>query len=287
MTVLQLVQRVARSGPAQAFLQRPRPARVASVLIQASTVRGSFRFIWRELSASGRLAHYRLRRSGRIALIRHNTADPIVLEEIFYTGHYELPDEVARILNALRRPPVLLDLGANIGLFGVWALERFPGARITAFEPDPKNVAVARRCIEANGVGDQVRLIEAAATDRDGRVAFLAGQFSRSRIEPDVGGLEVKAVDVFPYFEGVDFAKVDIEGGEWAILADPRFRELRVPTLALEYHPDQAPGPDPRSSALEAVRSAGYEAEVVQEFGPGQGMLWAWRAANEAATAPS
>ena len=211
--------------------------------------------------------------------IRHNTADPLVLDEIFYTGHYELPDDVARRLAALGRPPVLLDLGANIGLFGVWALDRFPGSTITAFEPDPTNAAVARLCIQANEAGDSWRLVEAAATASDGRVSFVSGEFSRSRIEAG-GDAEVEAVDVFPYFEDVDFAKVDIEGGEWEILGDPRFKELGLTALALEYHRDQAPGADPRALALEAVRQAGYEARVVDEFGPGQGMLWAWRTAS-------
>jgi FkbM family methyltransferase len=253
---------------------------VASVLIQASTVRGSVRFVLRELSASGLLTRYRLRGSGRPVFIRHNTADPLVLDEIFYTGHYELPDEIARLLDGLGRPPRVLDLGANIGLFGVWALDRLPGAAITAFEPDPTNAAVARRCIEANAAGDRWQLIEAAAGNRDGRIGFRAGEYSRSRIEPNGDGLEVDAVDVFPHFEGIDFAKVDIEGGEWAILTDPRFRRLEVPVMVLEYHPDQAPGPDPRALALEVVQGAGYETEVVYEFAPGQGMLWAWRAGS-------
>ncbi|HET8653193.1 MAG TPA: FkbM family methyltransferase [Gaiellaceae bacterium] len=250
---------------------------MVTVLIQASTVRHPLRFVGRELSASGRLARYRLRQSGRPVWIRHNTADPLVLQEVFHSGHYELPDRVARFLDGLTRPPRLLDLGANIGLFGVWALDRFPGAEIIAFEPDPANAEVARLCIDANGAGDRWQLIEAAATAADGRATFLSGEFSRSRLEPDAGGLEVDAVDVFPYFGGVDLAKIDIEGGEWAILADPRLREVDVPVVVLEYHADQAPGPDPRSAALEAVREAGYEAEVGQEFAPGQGVLWGWR----------
>jgi hypothetical protein len=134
--------------------------------------------------------------------------------------------------------------------------------------------------MEANCSGDRWRLIEAAAMDRDGSVAFLSGVFSRSRIEPGEGTIEVEAVDVFPYLERADLAKVDIEGGEWAILADPRFRELEVPAIVLEYHPDQAPGDDPKVLALEAVKGAGYEARVVEEFAPGQGMLWAWRAGS-------
>jgi FkbM family methyltransferase len=277
VTIGQLVQRVARTESAQAILRRPRAARVSQVLIQATTVRSPLRFVYRELSASGRLARYRLRRSGRPIFIRHNTADPLVLDEIFYTGHYEIPGDVARLLDAGGKPLRLLDLGANIGLFGVWALDRFPGSEITAFEPDPTNAEVARMCIEANEAGDRWQLVEAAATAANGRVSFVSGEFSRSRIESG-GGTEVEAVDVFPYFEGINLAKVDIEGGEWAILGDPRFQALSLTALVLEYHPDQAPGPDPRALALEAVRAAGYEARVVDEFGPGQGMLWAWRA---------
>lgn len=276
MTIGHLVQRVARTESAQAVLRRPRFARLSEVLIQATTVRGPVRYAYRELSVGGRLERYLLRRSGRPVFIRHNTADPLVLAEIFYTGCYEVPGDVAALLDGLGRPPRVLDLGANVGLFGVWALNQFPGCEITAFEPDPTNVAVARVCIEANASADRWHLVEAAAAATNGRVPFIAGEFSRSRIEPG-GGTEVEAIDVFPYFEDADLAKVDIEGGEWSLLADPRFGELGLTALVLEYHPDQAPGPDPRALALDAVRAAGYEARVVEEFGVGHGMLWAWR----------
>jgi len=259
----------------QALLTRPRIDRVAQVCIQATTVRDPVRFAVRELSASGRLSRYRLRGSGRPVFIRHNTADPLVLEEVFYAGHYEPPAEVVAVLDGLTRPPRIVDLGANIGLFGVWALERHPEAEITAFEPDRANAAVARLCIEANGASERWRLIEAAASDRHGRISFISGAYSRSRI--GAGGDEVDAVDVFPYLEDVDLLKVDIEGGEWALLADPRFVELAVPALVLEYHRDQAPGPDSQAAALEAIRGAGYETRVVAEFEQGQGQLWAWR----------
>jgi FkbM family methyltransferase len=274
---LRLLQRLARSVAGQALLTRPRIDRVAQVSIQATTVRDPVRFAARELSASGRLSRYRLRGSGRPVFIRHNTADPLVLDEVFYTRHYEPPAEVAAVLERLTRPPRVVDLGANIGLFGVWVLERHPEAEITAFEPDRTNAAVARLCIEANEASERWRLIEAAASDRDGRVSFISGEYSRSRI--GAGGDEVDTVDVFPYLEDVDFLKVDIEGGEWALLADPRFAELTVPALVLEYHRDQAPGPDPQAAALEAVRGAGYEVRDVAELGPGQGLLWAWKPA--------
>jgi FkbM family methyltransferase len=276
VTIGHLVQRVARTEAAQRILRRRRAARFGQALIQATTVRRPIRFVYRELAGSHALERYRLRRSGRPVFIRHNTEDPFVLSEIFYTGHYEVPDHVGFLLERLGRPPIVLDLGANIGLFGVWALERFPGSRVTAFEPDPTNAEVARLCIDASGMGDKWRLLEAAATAHDGPVPFVAGEFSRSRIELQ-GGALVEGVDVLPYLEEADLAKIDIEGGEWAILDDPRFQELDLTALVLEYHPDQAPGPDSRTLALDAVHAAGYEATVVDEFGVGHGILWAWR----------
>jgi FkbM family methyltransferase len=280
VTIGHLVQRVARTEAAQRILRRRRAARVGQALIQATTIRRPVRFVYRELAGSHALERYRLRRSGRPVFIRHNTEDPFVLSEIFYTGHYEVPDHVGSLLERLGRPPIVMDLGANIGLFGVWALERFPGSRVTAFEPDSTNAEVARLCIDASGMGDRWRLVEAAATAHDGRVSFVSGEFSRSRIERD-GGAEVDAVDVFPYLEQADLAKIDIEGGEWAILDDPRFQELDLPALVLEYHPDQAPGPDSRQLAFDAMHAAGFETSVAIEFGPGHGMLWAWRAGRD------
>ena len=280
MTIGHLVQRVARTEIAQRILRRRRAARIGQALIQATTVRSPVRFVCRELAGSRALKRYRLRRSGRPVFIRHNTEDPFVLREIFYTGHYEIPDDVGLLLERLGRPPIVIDLGANIGLFGLWALDRFPGSRVTAFEPDPTNAEVTRLCIDATGVGDRWRLVEAAATARDGRVPFVAGEFSRSRIEQE-GGAEVDGVDVFPYLEQADLAKIDIEGGEWAILDDPRFPELDLTALVLEYHPDQAPGPDSRALALDAFRTAGYETRVATEFGPGHGMVWAWRGGRQ------
>ena len=278
MTVPNFVKRIARTRPAQRLLTRPRPARVAQALVEATTVTHPFRFVWRELSGSSRLARYGRRGSGRPVFVRHNTDDPRGLNEIFYWGHYELPERAADVLDGLGRPPRVLDLGANIGLFGVWVLDRFPGAQIVAFEPDPGNAALARLCVEANGAGHAWRLVEAAASNSGGRLSFLTGEFLRSRINPGEGAVEVDAVDVFPYLD-VDFAKIDIEGGEWAILGDPRWEAVRVPVIVLEYHDDLAPGENPRDLAIEALRRAGYEVKQTEEFSGGQGILWAWRPA--------
>jgi FkbM family methyltransferase len=278
------LKRVAQTRPARAVLTRPRVERVASVLLQSTAVRGSARFVARELSGRGALAQYELRSSGRPIYLRHNTADLNVLGEVFYSHHYDLPDPVAKFLGSLGRPPEIVDLGANIGMFGVLMLDRFPGARITALEPDRSNAEIHRRSMAEDDAAGNWQLIEAAASNRDGRVSFRSGEYSRSRIEVASANEEVDAVDIFPYLNGADFAKIDIEGGEWPILGDERFAALRTPVLVLEYHSDLCPLDDPRAAAFAAVMEAGYRTMATWEF-PGQGMLWAWKPDVEAAEA--
>ena len=67
--------------------------------------------------------------------------------------------------------------------------------------------------------------------------------------DADESATTLPAADVFPYLEGADLVKIDIEGGEWPILSDPRFAELEARALVLEYHPHLCPGPDPRECA--------------------------------------
>jgi FkbM family methyltransferase len=244
--------------------------------IESSAVRGSARFVLRELTGKETLTRYELRSSGRPVYVRHNTGDRVVLHEIFYDGHYDFPEPVAAYLEGLDRPPEIVDLGANIGLFGVLMLARFPDARMTAFEPDSTNAEVHRRSMAENDSEGRWQLVEAAASDRNGRVSFRSGEYARSRIEAGEGREKVDAYDVFPYLERADFAKIDIEGGEWAILGDERFARLPTPVLVLEYHADLCPEPDPRVAALDAVSSAGYRTTETWAF-PGQGMLWAWK----------
>ena len=67
------------------------------------------------------------------------------------------------------------------------------------------------------------------------------------------------AVDVLPELENADLVKIDIEGAEWALLADPRFAGARPSVLVLEYHRDGSPHPNEAQAAEDALLSAGLE----------------------------
>lgn len=254
-------------GTAQGLIDTARLARL---------VREPVRFIIRQARRRRDVGRYRLRESGRIVFLRHNTPDMNTLDEIFRHGHYELPDQVLTVLRAVPPPLEVVDLGANVGLFGAFVLARLPKARIVGFEPDEANADMHERTIRANGAGTHWRLVRAAAATRDGAVAFSDEGFTTGHVGG--GNRVVPAADVFPFLDSADLLKIDIEGAEWELLADPRFGSMPAQVVALEYHPHLCPSDDPRALAHELLRGAGYETVDHELVGPpGQGMVWAWK----------
>ena len=83
------------------------------------------------------------------ALFTFRRGEFAVFRQVEDYGLRELPD--------LPRPMVL-DLGANVGVWSLAALERWPGARVLAVEPHPVTAALLR----ANMSGLPVEVLEAA-----------------------------------------------------------------------------------------------------------------------------
>jgi FkbM family methyltransferase len=202
----------------------------------------------------------------------------MVLDEIFSQHEYEPPHEAEVALLALPGAPRVVDLGANIGLFGAWALARFPEATIVAVEADPANAEIHRRTIQANELDARWRLIEAFAATAPGVVRFAAGEHATSHVaERDEDSIEVPAVDVLPELAEGDLVKIDIEGAEWDLLADARFRHIRPRALVLEYHQEGCPGPDAAAIAEHVLSAAGLAVvHVGRKPQFGAGLLWAF-----------
>jgi FkbM family methyltransferase len=275
--LLRLVRRLA-AAPGFRRLTRFEPLLRLSFALRGSLTRSPLSFARNELRPGrGALAVYELRDGGAFVALRHKTPDVLLFDEIFSQREYELPGPVARLIADLR-PLNVVDVGANIGLFGAFISRQHPQTEIVAIEPDEANVVVLRRCAQANAAGGEWRVVSAAAATSDGTVRFVSGDYSLSRIGAE--GEPVAAVDVFPYLAEAHLVKIDVEGAEWPILADPRFRRLRAPVVVLEYHREGCPGGDPVAEVERALGEAGYEVAL----GPskpayGAGIVWGWREA--------
>lgn len=206
--------------------------------------------------------------------LEHGTSDVPTLDEMFYQDVYEPPPGAAGRLDALGHPARVLDLGANIGLFGIWAQRRLRLGHITAVEPMPRNVALLAHNLSLNRPPGTYSVIDAAACTAEGPVAFGGGShFTLGRVESGAGELTVRGLDAFSLMDDIDLLKLDIEGGEWPILQDPRLKALTVPVVMLEHHPYGAPG-DPARSSEELLAAAGYRVERTLEEADGTGIVW-------------
>jgi FkbM family methyltransferase len=175
-------------------------------------------------------------------------------------------------------PLEILDLGGNIGLFVAYCKDRWPTAHITTVEPDPDNLELLERTAAENG---GISVIAGCATARDGHERFMPGLLAESYVArgaTDAGGtIQVPSVDALRLAQSADLVKLDIEGSEWEILADPRLHSLSAPALVMEWHDKQCPHPDPRQAAQSALRNAGFEVVAERIPTPNSGTIWALR----------
>lgn len=248
---------------------------------QSLLVRESSRYLVAALVEAPGVHGYTSRWTGRQVWLRH-PGDSWTFEELFRARVYDLPEAVE---NALGPSPTVVDLGANIGLFGAAILADHPNARVIGFEPDPGNLAICDRNLASAVADGRYELVRAAAGTAPGEATFTVGLGGSSHAGSDAGGvhLDVEVRDVLPLLQRADLAKIDIEGGEWEILRDPRFGDAGPRAVALEFHGpgDAAQRPDEEARTL--LQQAGYRTVeprrpfAADEFPEGQGMLWALR----------
>ncbi len=77
-------------------------------------------------------------------------------------------DELVRLI--AREDPVIFDIGCNDGTHSNWFLGLFAGARVYAFEPDPRAAKAFRSAVRS----ERAKLYELAIAGRDGTAEFHA-----------------------------------------------------------------------------------------------------------------
>ncbi len=190
----------------------------------------------------------------------------LLAHEIFQGGEYEFPCDTDA--------PVILDCGSHIGLSVAWFKRRFPGARITAFEPDPQNFELLQANVAANGF-ECVELLNVALASERGTARFY-GQFkaeepmsSSHSLKEDWGTQRTKSwilvqtVPLADYITGpVDYLKLDIEGMEAEVLRSIASRLHLVKAIGLEFHGTGSTAESGEEEILRLLRESGFEVEI-------------------------
>lgn len=178
-------------------------------------------------------------------VLRPNTTDGWVFEEIFTRNEYQLPDKFSS-------RDVVIDVGAHIGIFTLAALQRGCG-RVYSVEVDSENYRIAAVNLKTYLEEGSARLINAAVwrSDHDDDVLRFSGYPSCGEVTNTGGGDVIWSEDgpVVPKmsFDGlvqeaaldgngrVRLVKFDCEGSEWPILYTSGTLHL-VEEMCGEFH---------------------------------------------------
>lgn len=122
----------------------------------------------------------------------------------------------------------ILDIGANVGSFALWALRRWPGSIVHSYEPNPDTFALLKRntrgvervhCVNAavfpTADAGKAKLFARFAGDGEAALLAYAGDTFRDDVVEWTHDVDVVIPAALPR---ADVVKIDIEGGEAAVL---------------------------------------------------------------------
>lgn len=147
----------------------------------------------------------------------------------------------------VRPGDVVVDVGANIGVFAAYAATAAPDVRVYAYEPFPGNVEWLERNVRESGLENVRVKAEAVAGARGERALHLSpsGWIFHSLVRDEASGgedIKVSCVTLDDVFESngierCDLLKLDCEGSEYEILQRCTPQALgRVRRIVGEYH---------------------------------------------------
>ena len=198
--------------------------------------------------------------------LRDNFGDVTNLPGLFHRNIYNC--------GALRGEGVILDVGANIGLFAAWASRQNPGREVHCIEPLESNVrlitkncpaAIVHHCAAGQERG-HVRL----GVDAQ-RVMASAVANPRSACVEEFEAVQLDEVVRAQGIQRVAFLKMDIEGMEIDALEGGRETLAITQRVAMETH-----GQELHRKALRLLGEAGLVVEE-ERFTGKTGMIFAAR----------
>ena len=185
----------------------------------------------------------------------------------------------------LRDNAVVIDIGANIGVYAIFAAAKSKNARVFAFEPAPQEFRALTENVQINHLEKKIIASPLAITGKnETKKLFLNGGPHNSFYDhwENVPSAQVQCASLESVFkkDGIsrcDMLKMDCEGSEFEILqSTPQAIFEKISAIRMEYHcPSEAPmTPDGLVAFLEQKRYRIVKRETATED---RGIIWAER----------
>jgi FkbM family methyltransferase len=178
---------------------------------------------------------------GSVRKFRVPQRESFILREVFEDHEYAVP------LNYLRENPVILDFGAHVGTFSLYAKTQWSPIAIHCYEPFPESFDLLKENVSAF---PEIHVHRTAVGKSDGTAYLLLNPLNATANtlhpemidEPDKQGRVRISVcsagnewDRLKLTE-VDVLKIDVEGSEIDVLKSLGERLDRCRVVMVEYH---------------------------------------------------
>lgn len=144
---------------------------------------------------------------------------------------------------------IVVDIGAHIGIFSVFASELAKKGKVYSFEPVPENFKILKENIELNKKKNIIPINKAVSskigkkeffiskTNTGGGSLYLNNKEKKHEIKINVSTSSLKDIMRINKIKKIDFLKMDCEGEEYEILFNCPDKILKsVKKISMEYH---------------------------------------------------
>lgn len=170
--------------------------------------------------------------------LRLNTSDLLTCVKIFFKQEYEI--------ELTKKPGIIVDAGANIGLASIYYANKYPDAMIIAVEPEysnfsllKKNVAPYANIIAVNKAlwGEKAMLdIVDPRLDKWGFQTHIRKSGAKDISTMGIEGITINRLMDENKIDHIDILKVDIEGAEKEVFQSGDTWISKVGIIAIELH---------------------------------------------------
>jgi FkbM family methyltransferase len=178
--------------------------------------------------------------------LKRNSSDAMVFKQVMLYKEYEIIIEMLK--NNISEKPVMIDLGANIGLTSIYLKSFFPSMHIFALEPEYNIFKRLEKNIKINSLRNVTLLnkgIWSESTTLKGDYSFRDGEDwsfrlieSNKKADNNIVVISMTELMVNNNINNIDFLKIDIEGAEKNLFENAQNLKwlAKVKIIAIEIH---------------------------------------------------
>lgn len=187
----------------------------------------------------GKIVDFSIDPSTSFAVQRNSSGKYAILETWKWDAYHD-----ARF--PIRPTDIIVDIGANIGSFSIWAARQATQGMVYAFEPDEHNFALLQTNARRNHCPN-IKVFHQAVSDQDGSISFYQ-QSKENNVNhtmfPDgfATKVDVPSITLESFLRStgistIHLLKIDAEGAEYPILlSTPASVFKKIEKIYVEYH---------------------------------------------------